>query len=64
MKNCSGSGMPNVRKEAESSGHSLWWFDASKEVWAECSRRIQKCMIEEEIIYHHFREVERPVGAR
>lgn len=41
-------GCPKCGKEAESNGHLLWWCDASKAVWAECSQRIQKCTIKEE----------------
>jgi hypothetical protein len=42
------SNCPMCGKVAESSGHSLWWCEASQAVWAEASKRIQKCTSDED----------------
>jgi hypothetical protein len=34
---------PMCGQATESSGHALWWCNASQVIWAEASRRLQKC---------------------
>jgi hypothetical protein len=39
---------PICNLEVETLGHTLWTFNAAKDVWIECSSKIHKCTSEEE----------------